>query len=159
MGRLHNNLKIPFTGKHVNDKPLVIAMLKYEDELARSKQGQNHYKAQLNLPMQSLMVVYSFHKQTLDHFDFDTSDQSVQNYRTIFSTYYNSPTDYDAEVLSSVHYMRANKCVYYESLKLNVGDKMINCNLLSLNGENVKLFDILAKHKYEHVIVASFSNS
>lgn len=163
MGKTSNNFKIPFTQNHVKDKKLVIRMLKFEDEYALSIKGQNHYKMKLNSPMESLMVIYSFHKHTLDHFDFDTSDQSVQNYRSIFKEYYKSPTDYDAEVLSSVHYMRANKCIYYKSPKLNIGEKMINCNLLTLGGKNIKLFDILSEQNfsnpYTSAIIASFSNS
>jgi hypothetical protein len=151
--------KIPFTMKHVRDKSLIIAMLKYEDIYGNGEEGQIYYETELNFPRSSLMVVYSFHRQTLDHFGFDTSNKSVENYRKIFSTYYNSPTDYDADVLNSVYYMRENKCVYYTSPEIKVGDKLKDCALLTAEGKEIKLFDILKQHKYTHATIGAFSNS
>jgi hypothetical protein len=159
MGHTNENEKNPFTKNHVLDKDLVIRMLKYEDQYGKSEDGQIHYKTKLNFPTQSLMVIYSFHKQTLDHFGFDTSDESIKNYRSIFRTYYKSPVDYDKDVLSSVYYMRANKCVYYNSPIVKVGDKLTNCNLLTTNGTKTNLFDVLAQHKYNNAIIGAFSNS
>jgi hypothetical protein len=138
MGVSEETEKIPFTMKHVRDKSLVIAMLKYEDIYGNGEEGQIYYETELNFPRSSLMV---------------------QNYRKIFSTYYNSPTDYDADVLNSVYYMRENKCVYYTSPEIKVGDKLKDCPLLTAEGKEIKLFDILKNHKYTHAIVGAFSNS
>ena len=77
----------------------------------------------------SLEPEYKIHRLVLDKFGFHTTTEDVEMYRTIFKHYYKSPTDYDAEVLRSVTYMRENKCVYYTSRELLVGDKIPNVKL------------------------------
>lgn len=163
MGKTEIKHIIPFTQKHVKDRNLIIKMLKFEDMYGRSDDIQNSYKCDLYLPRTSLTVVYKGHRKTLDEFGFDTSDESVTNYRTIFKNYYKSPSNYDEEVISSVFYMKNNKCVFYNLPKLTIGDKMKDCNLLKLDGTSTKLFDILKYHdfvdKFNHAIVGAFSNS
>ena len=56
----------------------------------------------------SLDVEKMINRIVLNYFGFDTSNESVENYRTIFRTYFKSPNDYDVEVINSVHYMREN---------------------------------------------------
>jgi len=154
----HENLK-PFTEECILNKELVIKMLKYEDEFAYTDKGQEIYKTELLFPHNTLGAIYAIHRCVLDNFGFDTSDTSVENYRKIFSYYYNSPTDYDNEVLSSVFYMRSNKCVYYTKPKPTINDKLIDVNLLTLNGDNITLYDILKQYDYKYAFVGAFSNS
>lgn len=149
----------PFTLKDVENRDLVIEMLKYEDSFAKSSKGQTIYKTKYLFPNTTLNALYTIHRHVLNYFGFDTSDNSVSNYRTIFSYYYNSPTDYDKEVLSSVFYMRANKLVYYTKPKPKIGDKLINTELLTLDNKSISLFDILSKQDYTYAFIGAFSNS
>ena len=151
--------KIPFTSDNVKDRELILRMLRFEDQYGKSDVCQNLYKAKLNFPRESLHVTYTIHRYVLDHFDFDTSDESVETYRTIFGNYYNSPTDYDKEVLDSVYYMKNNKCVYYTSCEFQLGDQLKDCNLLKLDGASTTLFESLNKEKYKYAIIGSFSTS
>jgi hypothetical protein len=144
---------------HVRDKKMVIPMLQYEEQLTKSEYGQNLYRNFLNNPLISLTVEKILNRLTLSHFGYDTSDESVENYRTIFKTYYKSPTDYDKEVTDSVHYMRENKVVYYTSNKIVPNDIAPNCNLYKLNGETVTtLYDEINRQS-RYTVVAGFSLS
>ena len=150
---------IPFTKDHVKNRSLVIKMLKYEDEFGKSKDGQDLYRTKLLLP-HTLRPIYAIHRHVLNHFGFDTSDDSVKMYRTIFSTYYKSPTEYDKEVLDSVYYMKNNKCVYYQKPAPKVGDKLIDCNLLCIDGKtDVTLYSILENKKFKYAFIGGFSSS
>lgn len=148
-----------FTLKDVENRELVLEMLKYEDSFAKSPTGQTIYKTKYLFPNTTLNALYTIHRHVLNHFGFDTTDESVSNYRTIFSHYYNSPTNYDKEVLSSVFYMKANKLVYYTKPKPKTGDTLINTNLLTLDNKPTTLFDILAQQKYSYAFVGAFSTS
>jgi hypothetical protein len=70
---------------------------------------------------QGLVVVYAMHRMTLAAFGFDTSDDSVANYRRICRTYYRGPRDYDAEVLAAVTYLRENRLLYNDAPRPAVG--------------------------------------
>lgn len=150
---------IPFTKDHVKDRALIIKMLQFEDEYGKSIDGQNLYRTKLLLP-HTLKPIYAIHRHVLNHFGFDTSDISVKNYRTIFSYYYKSPKEYDKEVLDSVYYMKNNKCVYYEKSAPKIGDKLINCNLLCIDGTTkITLFDVLKHKTFKYAFVGAFSSS
>lgn len=151
---------VPFTQDNVHNRELVINMLKYEEELTKSDYGQSLYRNPMNKPLQTLTVEKILNRLTLIHFGFDSSDESVANYRTIFRTYYKSPTDYDKEVLDSVHYMRNNKVVYYQQPPLSLGDKIPNCILYHLDGTSeTSLYDTILKKESEFTIIAAFSLS
>ncbi len=150
----------PFLPDDVANKDLVIAMLKKEESLVRSEFGQAVYSNPLNRPLISLNVEKSFNRLTLSQFGFDTSDTSVANYRTIFGHYYKSPTDFDKEVLDSVHYMRENKCVYYKANPLIKGQLIPDCRLYNLDGETtVGLHDLILREAKTHTVIAAFSLS
>lgn len=150
---------IPFTKNHVKDRPLILKMLQFEDEYGKSKDGQKLYKTKLLLP-HTLKPIYTIHKHVLNNFGFDTSDTSVKNYRTIFSYYYKSPTEYDKEVLDSVYYMKNNKCVYYKKQVPKIGEKLIDCNLLCIDGTTkITLFDVLKDKKFKYAFIGAFSAS
>lgn len=159
MERSKDTILIPFTYDHVKDKNLVICMLQYEEEYNASESGQNLYKTELLNPHSSLDTIYAVHRVTLLKFGFDTSDFSVENYRRIFSYYYNSPTDYDADVMNASFYMRNNKLVFYTKIQPKLGDFMTNVSLLKLDGTNTTLFTELSKHEYSTCFVGGFSNS
>ncbi|AYV82005.1 MAG: hypothetical protein Homavirus2_9 [Homavirus sp.] len=151
---------VPFTINHVNDRQLVINMLKYEEELTKSEYGQSLYKNPLNSPLISLNVEKTFNRLTLVLFGFDTTDDSVEMYRTIFKTYYKSPYEYDKEVLDSVHYMRENKVVYYKNKPLKIGDIIPDCKLYNLDGTTqTSLYDAINKTNSAYTVVAGFSLS
>ena len=135
---------IEFTEEHLLDKELVIQMLTYEEKLTKSDYGQDLYRNPLNKPFVSLTIEKALNRKVLIHFGFSPSDASVEMYRSIFRTYFNSPTDYDKDVISSVHYMRENKCVFYETPDLHLGDSIPDCPLYTLDGIPTTLFNVLA---------------
>ena len=160
MGKTDKRSLKKFEQKDVNNKSLVILMLKYEEQLTKSEFGQSLYKNILNRPLVSLNVEKTLNRLTLSHFDFDTSDENVEMYRNIFRTYFKSPTDYDKDVINSVHYMRENKHVFYNNKEIKVGDIIPNCDLFDYNSMNKSsLYDILGERKSNHTIMAAFSLS
>lgn len=149
-----------FTKNDIVNKDLVIKMLQYEEMLTKSEYGQNLYKNILNSPLISLNVEKTINRLTLDKFGFNTTDDDVNMYRTIFRTYYSSPFDYDKDVLDSVHYMRENKCVYYKVNPLNVGDSLPNCTIYNLDGRTqIPLHDIIKKKDFNYTLIGAFSLS
>jgi len=159
MGRKDTKKLKKFTKGDVINRNLVIDMLKYEDNLAKSETGQQFYKNFLNKPHNSLIVEKLLNRMVLDHFGFDTSDESLENYRSIFLTYYQSPNNYDKEVIDSVYYMRDNKCIYCEAPILSVGDKIPNCKLYKINGvDTITLYDTI-NSEAPYTLIAAFSLS
>lgn len=149
----------PFRPIDLADRNLIIQMLKFEDYFGKSDDGQIFYQTDTLNPRTSLEPMYAIHRYVLSHFGFDTTDQSVDNYRKIFQTYYKSPTDYDEEVINSVYYMRANKCVFYNLPKPQIGDNLIDCNLLTLDGKPTTLITEISKLNFNKCLVGAFSNS
>lgn len=147
-------IRKPFTTSQIEDRDLVIQMLRSEDNIAKTK-GQELYKND-DTNWSTLEVEKAINRLVLSKYNFDTSDESVENYRKIFSYYYNSPTDYDKEVINSVYYMKHNRCIYYTSKPLFPGDKIPDCKLYKLNGKDtINLYDIV--NKSERTVFASFS--
>ncbi len=158
MGKKDQITEIPFTEDILKDKDLIIKLLSYEDSIILGEEGERIYANPDNCPRVSLFPEHTIHRKTLSHFGFDTSDESVQNYRKIFGYYYRSALDYDKDVLSSVVYMRENKCVYYTQPIINVGDIMPDCSLYELDGKSkTTIKDELGEFKY--AFVAGFSSS
>jgi len=153
------NVGIPITMQHVSDKNLIIDMLKYENDIILGPIAKEMYSDPLFKPMISLTPEYSIHRKVLLHFGFDTTDQSVENYRNIFKYYYRSPNDYDKDVLSSVVYMRENKCVYYTKPVINCGDIIPDCILYNLDGKTTTTLYETLGHDFEYAFVAAYSTS
>jgi hypothetical protein len=147
---------VPFTENDCKNKKLVIKMLKFEDEYSKTTNAQEMYRS---FDGSNLNPIYSMHRYVLNKFGFDTTDESIKNYRKIFKTYFNSHLDYDHDVINSVHYMRSNKCVFYSKPILNIGQNMIDVSLLTLNNKPINLFDILKETKFTYGFVAAFSTS
>lgn len=162
MGKITKAIpSVPFTMEDVNTRDMIIHMLQWEQDRMRSDIGQDRYKNPLNLPYVSLTNEYAFHRETLSHFGFDTSDESVENYRKIFPTYFRSPDDYDKEVINSAYYMKNNRCIYYTTPIINVGDTIPNVPIWTNDGETeTTLYDVIHKDGGENMtIVAAFSMS
>ena len=146
-----------FTRDHLTDRSLILTMLKWEDQLILSDLGQSIYRNKFNKLLQPQFVIQ---RMVLTHFGFDTSDNSLSNYREIFRTYYKSPVEYDHEVLDSVVYMRENRCVYYTEPMINVSDKLPHCSLFGLDGHTkYSLHEIIDRSGYQHCLIAAFSTS
>lgn len=147
----------PFTEQTLLDRDLMIRMLKHEDTLILGDTGKKIYEDPTYEISKSLFSEYVIHRLVLDHFGFDTTDQSVLTYRKIFKTYYKSPTDYDKEVMQSVAYMRENRCVYYTEPKINVGETLPDCKLFMTDGTETTIKNSLGE--FEYAFVAGFSDS
>ena len=147
----------PFTDQTLIDRKLIIRMLKYEDTLILGETGKKIYTDSTYEATKSLFSEHVVHRLVLDHFGFDTTDQSVLTYRKIFRTYYKSPVDYDSEVMRSVAYMRENRCVYYLEPEIKVGDMIPDCKLYTLDGTETTIKSSLGE--FDLAFVAGFSNS
>lgn len=165
----------PFASSDATNKRLVVEMLKYEDSLIHGEQGQSMYRDPSYQPARSLDVEHGVQRMVLTRFGFRNDDDDVSTYRTIFRTYYQGPTDYDAEVLGSVTYMRENRCLYYTAPPIRVGDAvsdlLAKCMVHVADVDNVfsptrrSLIDIVtcavaaARVSVRHVFVGAFSGS
>lgn len=160
MGITKNSTSKRFTRESVLNKDLVIQMLRHEEQITKSSFGQNMYRNSFNKPFVSLTVEKALNRQTLSDFGFDTSDESVEMYRTIFKQYFKTPHEYDKEVIGSVHYMRENKCVFYNREPMKFGQKIPNVNLYQLDGTTeTTLHDCIGSPAPKYTIFAAFSLS
>ena len=145
-----------FTQDDVNNRDLILQMLKYEDNYTRN-QGQDIYRI---YNQHTLEPGYAIIRHVLLHFGFFTTDDDVNIYRSIFKAYYRSATDYDKEVLDSVHYMKNNKCVYYTKPKLQIGMQIPDCNLLTTDNKSIQLQNIIdSVRPFNHLFLCAFSMS
>jgi hypothetical protein len=156
MGKLPQPLAEPFTEDHLLDRNLIIQLLQCEDEFSKSAEAIEMMRS---FGKHDLKPIYAMHRFALSMHGFNTSDQSVENYRKIFKTYFRSPDDYDRQVIDSVHYMRSNKCVFYKSPLINIGDQMIDVPLIQLDGTETTLFNVLKTKQFQHAFVGGFSTS
>ena len=103
---VQNNL-ISFEKSYIEDKNLILQMLRFEDKLFLSNEGQN-FLNEYGSNITSLEGSKSIQRMTLNHFGLESTDTDLAVYRTIFHHYYRDSTDYDPDVLNSVYYMREN---------------------------------------------------
>lgn len=153
------NTSSPFTAANMLDRELVLRMLAYEDTLIHGDDGQYMYKLPSYKPRSTLTVEYAIQRLVLHYFGFTTKLSDVEMYRSIYRNYSS-----DATVLQSVTYLRENKCLYYSSPLISVGDRvhkvLENCNVLSIDGTDVhNLFDMTRASPFEHVLIGAFSSS
>ena len=151
-----------FGDMELQDRDLVIRMLTWESEYMCSPEGQARYKAAGSGQFTSLDNEYAFNRMVLREFGFSTSDASVANYRRIFQTYYRSPTEYDREVINASHYMRNNRCVFYTSPELNIGDTIPNVPLLTPDSTETTLYEAIYAYGtpgWGKLFICAFSNS
>lgn len=150
-----------FTLDTIQNKPLILQMLQYEDKLFLSDEGQSILADKGMASISSLSGGKTIQRMVLTHFNFNANDTSLANYRRIFHYYYVDPTNYDADVLNSVFYMRENRCLYYTLPEPAVGDKVSDVPLLQLQDDGTvtetSLFNAIVPHTT--TIVAAFSTS
>ena len=155
----------PFTENDILNRELILRVLKYEDELYLSEQGQTIMRDVCKNNIFSLDGGKTIQRMTLQYFGYSSTLEDLKHYRTIFHHYYNSPKDYDKEILASVFYMRENRLLYYTTPKLEVGDNAINTELLELEleGQNIDnattLFDVMLEYPNKKHIICAFSLS
>ena len=161
MGQTKKQL-VPFTEDHVLDKSLMIDLLKKEEILWFGPWGQDVHKNKYNYNRVSLIPQIIIQKRNLVDNGFDPSDESIKNYRSTFRTYWNSPTDYDKDILNAVHYFRNNRILYYTSPILYVGDNVRNIidtiQVQDLEGDKVSLKHALSGD-WDKCLLHAFSMS
>lgn len=146
-----------FTEENIFDRDLILQMLKYENTLYFSKEGQNILS---NVGMKNMIKfdgVRTIQRLTLKHFNFSATDESLNTYRKIFFHYYKNSIFYDFEIMESIVYFRENRCLYYNSPILNIGDIIPDCNVLSLNKEKINIKSLLQENK--NTLLCAFSSS
>src|SRR5277367_4793514 len=149
--------KKKFTEDTLSDRKLIIEMLKYEDSIIKGRIGEKIYKNPSYGIAQTFDAELAIVRLVLDKFGFETGDDDVKNYDKIFKTYHKSATDYDSEVVNSVAYMRENRCVYYTSPEIKVGDVIKDCRLYEIDGVETTIKKSLGDFNY--AFIAGFSNS
>ena len=119
-----------FTQNDIENRNLILKMLQDEDNCYLSTEGQNVIKDLGRANVFSLNAAKTIQRQILEKYGFESDDESLATYRTIFQHYYNSSLDYDKDILSSVYYMREN--IYYTSKKIEVDDIIPDTELLTI---------------------------
>lgn len=155
---IKNNL-ISFDETHIRDRDLILRMLKYEDKLFLSNQGQK-FLQEYGENTTSLEGSKSIQRMTLNNFGFESTEHDLKKYRTIFHYYYVNSLNYDADILNSVYYMRENKCLYYKSKPIELGIQIPNTNVYGLDGTTqYDLHQLIRSKNYSKTILAAFSLS
>lgn len=155
---IKNNL-ISFEEMHIMNKELILKMLRYEDKLFLSNDGQK-FLADYGENTTSLEGSKSIQRMTLNNFGFESREEDLNKYRTIFHHYYKSSLDYDSDILNSVYYMRENKCLYYKSKPIELGIQIPNTNVYGLDGiTQYDLHQLIRSKNYSKTILAAFSLS
>jgi hypothetical protein len=150
----------PFTHEDVKNKELVIKMLKYEDLIMLGPVGAAFFSDNTFSHLTDLNTYFTIHRIVLADHGFQTNDSDVANYRSIFSHYYKTPFDYEKDVLSSVCYMRENKCVYYKTPEIKVDDSVPDVELFEVDGvSKSSLYTALSEIDAKYIFVGAFSNS
>lgn len=151
----------PFTEKDLHNRLLILQMLKYEDSLFFSE-AQELYTNPSFKNFTSVEVQKTIQRKTLTNFGFDTSDNSLNTYRTIVQVYWRGPHDYDKDVLNSVVYLRANKLLYYQYPTPEVGDQAIDVKLYQSTPTTPSTHQVtkLSDHWNHHrTLICAFSTS
>lgn len=147
-----------FTIEHLDNRQLIINMLKHEDSIIHGDIGKTIFEDPSYEHYSSLEGMHSIHRIVLHDFNFMNDDEAVQNYKKIFSKYYRSPTDFDAEVLQSVTYMRENKSVYYTKPDYNVGDTFKTLSVYDVSENIINLIDKINPQD-RYTFIGGFSTS
>lgn len=160
MGKGIEKNVVPFTREHLKNRDLVMRMLKYEDSIIHGKEGEMIYREMFSGATTSFDPEFTINRMTLSHFNFDTEDTSVKNYRGICGQYYHGPTNYDKEVLDCITYLRENKCLYFTAPDVGVGDKLPNVTLYEADGvTETTLYNVIERDQRSTTIVGAFSGS
>jgi len=156
--RINNKELSKFTIDHLDNRELIINMLKHEDSIIHGDIGKTIFEDPSYEHFSSLEGMHTIHRIVLNDFNFKNDDDSVSVYKKIFLKYYKSPTDYDAEVLQSVTYMRENKSVYYTTQDYNVGDTFKSVSVYDVSENLINLIDKINPQD-RYTFIGGFSTS
>lgn len=154
---LIKEVKPPFRQSDLDNRKLVIKMLRAEDRLFFSDEGQKHLLEHGGLG--SLEANKVFQRKILDQFGFSCDADSLKMYRSVIHRYYRNALDYDQEVLNSVVYLRENRLLYYKTVKPKIGDKYTDIELLNTDRCSVKMSEIINRCQKPYIIFGAFSLS
>ena len=155
----HEMSRRHFTAEDVKNKDLMLRLLRFEDGVIRGPLGAAIF-ADRSIPhLKSLETYFIFHRITLAEHGFTTEASDVATYRTIFSNYYKDPQHYDEEVINAVCYMRENKCVFYDTPLIALGDLAPDVELSTLSGESTTLHTLIEANPHKYTFVGAFSHS
>ncbi len=133
----------------------IIKMLKDEQEVRYSKNIQNiytqqYYASQQDSNYKPVRIEIEIQKYILKKYGYTDNEQSLNEYWKIPSTYWN-----DEEVKNSIFYMKLN---IFQYPKLNVGDNLIDANLIDYNtDEEITLSSLQNKNKPLVILAGSMT--
>jgi hypothetical protein len=156
--RFNNKDLSKFTIEHLDNRQLIINMLKHEDSIIHGDIGKTIFEDPSYEHFSSLEGMHTIHRIVLHDFNFINDDEAVQKYKKIFLKYYKSPSEYDKEVLDSVTYLRENKSLYYTSPDYDVGDKFKPIAVYDVSKNLVNLKDKINPGD-RYTIIEGFSTS
>ena len=157
--KVHIALKA-FGPSDLEDRELVLRMLRHEDAIHYSELGQDIHRNPYNGSLVSLAPRRIVERMVLTHFGFTTDEESLTLYTQIFRHYCDAGKGLDEEIMNSVYYLRHNLCLRFRSPELKVGDRLPNCTtLLDLQGNpsSADLHTLVKAHG--HTMICAFSSS
>lgn len=154
MGPPTVTLSDDFNASHIEDRDLVLRLLRYEDALFLSPAGQAVFANPAMSNIFSLEAGKTIQRATLCAHGFSATDASVAAYRTIFRRWSEDP-----EILRAVFYLRENRCLYYTSPEIRMGDVVPDSPLLELSSDTTSVHSVLAEQLSARTILAAFSVS
>lgn len=136
---------------NIADKLTIINMLKEEEKIRYSKQIQEVYTEQFYLMesdpnIQRINIELEIQKYILNKFGYSTSQNSIDNYHKIPSTYF-----YDDDVKNSSFYIKLN---IFQHPNVKVGDNIINSRLINYSSKQYINLIELETHNKPLVILA-----
>jgi hypothetical protein len=133
----------------------IIKMLKDEQEVRYSKNIQNiytqqYYASQQDSNYKPVRIEIKIQKYILKKYGYSDNEESLNEYWKIPSTYWN-----DEEVKNSIFYMKLN---IFQYPKLNVGDNLIDANLIDYNTDKeINLSSLQIKNKPLVILAGSMT--
>lgn len=125
---------------HSADKSTIISMLKEEEKIRYSKPIQEVYTEQFYLmesdpDVKRVNIESEIQKFILNKFGYSTTQNSIDNYHKIPSTYF-----HDEEVRNASFYIRLN---IFQYSPVKIGDDIINTKLIDYASKQyVNLIDL-----------------
>jgi hypothetical protein len=133
----------------------IIKMLKDEQEVRYSKNIQNiytqqYYASQQDSNYKPVRIEIEIQKYILKKYGYTDNEESLNEYWKIPSTYWN-----DEEVKNSIFYMKLN---IFQYPKINVGDNLIDANLIDYNTDKeITLSSLQNKNKPLVILAGSMT--
>lgn len=130
-------------------KEIVLQLLKHEQTLRYSKRYQEMYDQGLNTRGNPEYIERTIQRETLNHFGFQDTDTSLKNYQEI-GTFYQG----DKTIKEAVQYLRLN---IIKDCPVLLGDTYVDCELVSLDENDLKLSSIIDITKPTIIIAGSIT--